>query len=469
MRITDRSHLEPLLAPLAPGPEAPPLDERADFAWLDEEMMKIGSLQHGEMDWAGAEARAARLLGEAGKDLRVLGHLLHCLQHDAAPRRFTLSLELLAGSLAAWWENATPYAGPRCARARPKLFAQFTQRAVKLAGGLRFTQAAQHDEALTALATLHGAAAARELPLGALEELQRLLERLAPGQPADQGGEATPADAGGMAAAAAAPPPAAPEARLEAGNERGNRQALLAMADFLNDQAPGEALGYRLRRHATWGPIQSLPAARDDGRTELAPIAADRVADYREALARGGDAALWRRIETSLALSPYWLEGHRLSAGLAAHLGHPRCAEAIRDEAARFVARLPGLEALRFNDGSPFVDDDTRRWLQPAAAPAMAGGGAGGDPWQAGLEEARERLAEGDLAAALAGLDQGLAAAHSPRDAAYWRLASADLFHEAGLAALATQHYRAVQQSIAGIGLEAWEPALLARLEEALQ
>ncbi|GEK47863.1 type VI secretion system protein TssA [Halomonas pacifica] len=468
MRITDRSHLEPLLAPLATRPEAPPLDELADFAWLDEEMMKIGSLQHGEMDWAGAEARAARLLAEAGKDLRVLGHLLHCLQHDASPRRFTLSLELLAGSLAAWWESAAPYAGPRGARARPKLFAQFTQRAVKLAGGLRFTQAAQHDEALTALAALHDAAAARELPLGALEELQRELQRLAPGQSADQGEAAKPAGAG-TAAPAAAPPPAAPEARLEAGNERGNRQALLAMADFLNDQVPDEALGYRLRRHAVWGSIQSLPAARDDGRTELAPIAADRAADYREALARGGDAALWRRIETSLALSPYWLEGHRLSAGLAERLGHPRCAEAIRDEAARFVARLPGLEALRFNDGSPFVDDDTRRWLQPAAAPAMAGGGAGGDPWQAGLEEARERLAEGDLAAALAGLDQGLAAAQAPRDAAYWRLASADLLHEAGLAALASQHYRAVQQSIAGIGLEAWEPALLARLEEALQ
>lgn len=467
MRITDRSHLETLLAPLAPSPEAPPLDERADFAWLDEEMMKIGSLQHGEMDWAGAEARAARLLAEAGKDLRVLGHLLHCLQHDASPRRFSLSLELLGGSLAAWWESATPYAGPRGARARPKLFAQFTQRAVKLAGGLRFTQAAQHDEALTALAALHDAAAARELPLDALEELQRELQRLAPGQPADQG-EAKPAGAG-TSAPAAAPAPSAPEARLEAGNERGNRQALLAMADFLNDQVPDEALGYRLRRHAVWGPIQSLPVARDEGRTELAPIAADRAADYREALARGGDAALWRRIETSLALSPYWLEGHRLSAGLAERLGHPRCAEAIRDEAARFVARLPGLEALRFNDGSPFVDDDTRRWLQPAAAPAMAGGGAGGDPWQAGLEEARERLAEGDLAAALAGLDQGLAAAQAPRDAAYWRLASADLLHEAGLAALASQHYRAVQQSIAGIGLEAWEPALLVRLEEALQ
>ncbi|MBF8224176.1 type VI secretion system protein TssA [Halomonas sp. 328] len=468
MRITDRTHLEPLLAPLAPAPEAPPLDELADFAWLDEEMMKIGSLQHGEMDWAGAEARAARLLAEAGKDLRVLGHLLHCLQHDASPRRFTLSLELLAGSLAAWWESATPYAGPRGARARPKLFTQFTQRAVKLAGGLRFSQASHHDDALAALAALNDAAAARELPLDALEELQRLLERLAPGQPADQGEAAKPAGAG-TTPPATAPAPAAPEARLESGNERGNRQALLAMADFLNDQVPDEALGYRLRRHAVWSLIQSLPAARDDGRTELAPIAADRAADYREALARGGDTALWRRIETSLALSPYWLEGHRLSAGLAERLGHPRCAEAIRDEAARFVARLPGLEGLRFNDGSPFVDDETRRWLQPAAAPAMAAGGAGGDPWQAGLDEARERLAEGDLAAALAGLDQGLAAAQAPRDAAYWRLASADLLREAGLAALATQHYRAIQQSIAEIGLEAWEPALLARLEEALQ
>ncbi|PMR72036.1 type VI secretion system protein TssA, partial [Halomonas heilongjiangensis] len=54
------------------------------------------------------------------------------------------------------------------------------------------------------------------------------------------------------------------------------------------------------------------------------------------------------------------------------------------------------------------------------------------------------------------------------RETAYWRLASADLLHEAGLAALAAQHYRAVHQSVAGIDLAQWEPGLLSRLEASL-
>ncbi|MGL6250052.1 MAG: type VI secretion system domain-containing protein, partial [Billgrantia desiderata] len=115
------------------------------------------------------------------------------------------------------------------------------------------------------------------------------------------------------------------------------------------------------------------------------------------------------------------------------------------------------------------VDDETRQWLQAMPAGAASGGPeGGGDPWQEGLAEAREKLAAEGLEAALAGLDRGLAKARSPREVAYWRLASADLLRDAGLAALATQHYRAVSESLTGLGLEQWEPALLERLERAV-
>ncbi|EPC00232.1 hypothetical protein L861_06985 [Litchfieldella anticariensis FP35 = DSM 16096] len=481
MQITADAHLAPLLEPLKEEEEGrgvgQPVADSADYAWLDEEMMKIGSLQHGEVDWQGAEARAVRLLSETGKDLKVLGHLLHCLQRSGDGVRFALSLRLLAGSLEQWWHQAYPFQGPRGEKMRPRLFQQFSQRAVKLASALDFKgaddeyQACQASlDALASLAREHG------LPQGELDELRRCLvdarsrdDAPAPAETSSastaetvsDNGSASPTSSGGMAKM--------PELRLEAGNERGNRQTLLKLADFLNEQSPGEVLGYRLRRHATWSGIQVLPATRDGERTELAPVSADRAADYREAVERGGDTALWRRIENSLAVSPYWLEGHRLSATLAKRLGHIRCADSIRDETARFVTRLPGIEALTFNDGTPFVDGETQRWLHSVPASATGGSHIGGDPWQAGLEEARECLAEQGLEVALKILDQGLAAARSPRDSTYWRLASADLLHEAGLEALARQHYRAVHQSVINIDLSQWEPALLARLEASLK
>lgn len=479
MKITDQHHLAPLLAELAPTEAGQPavgrrVDDEPDYAWLDEEMMKVGSLRHAEVDWPGAEKRAVHLLGELGKDLKVLGHLLHCLQQDGDAVRFALSLQLLRGTLNGWWNDAWPFQGSQGARGRNRLFAQFSQRANKLAGTLDFTGAAEAERQACQQAcdALIEAAKTRELSLDDLNELRRTLNNTQPHTPSASSSSDKPAgtqDNDG-ATASVIDTAKAPEVRLESGNERANRQALLKMADFLNDQSLGEPLGYRLRRHAVWHGIHALPGSRDGRRTELAPVSADRAADYRERLARGADSTLWQRIEASLAVGPYWLEGHRLSAEVANALGHPRCAQAIREETARFVARLPGIEALSFNDATPFVDVATGEWLDNALTGSdVAAGDNTGEPWQAGLEEARELLAEQGLQAGLGVLDAGLAQARSPRDHAYWRLASAELLGEAGLAALAQQHYQALYRGLTDIDLAHWEPALLARLEASLK
>ena len=480
MRITAESHLDPLLAPLAANadgaPVGEPLEDSGDYLALDEEMMKIGSLQHAKVEWETAETLAIRMLSERGKDLKVLGHLMHCMQHGGNGVRFALSLRLLARSIAQpWWESAYPFAGKRGDKLRPRLFQQFIQRSVKLAANLDFQNADDEFDACQAsLDELQHQVAEKALPAQTVVELVRQLNAQRPAKnsaPAAQKAPAEPTKAQPNASQDSAPTAPttakAPELRLEAGNERSNRQALLNMAEFLSEQSPGEPLVYRVRRYAVWSSIQALPAAKDNGKTELAPVSADRIAEYREALSRGGDSELWQRIENSLALSPYWLEGHRLSAGLAKQLGYPRCAEAIRDETQRFVERLPGIDSLTFNNGVSFVDDETTRWLHSSAGGSNAAGG--GEAWQAGLEEAREAMGNGDIGAALKVLDHGLSSARSPRESAYWRLASAELLNESGLESLAQQHYRTLHQTVMELALEQWEPALVSRLKAAIK
>lgn len=486
MRITADNHLEPLLAPLPANEQGEEigvaLEDSADYLRLEAEMMKVGSLQHQDVDWDTAETLAVSMLSHKGKDLKVLGHLLHCLQHEGNGVRFALSLRLLAGCLEAWWALAYPFNSARGAKLRPRLFQQFTQRTLKLAAGLDFHNA--EDEFLAcreSLEKLQTLAADKQLPVDSLDELMRLLKEKQPNQSsAAAGSKGADASSGETRRAASASSNEAergdqpggakvPELRLEAGNERANRQSLLKMADFLGEQNPGEPLAYRLRRYAIWSAIQALPAAREGGRTELAPVAADRVADYREALSRGGDEALWQRIEKSVAVSPYWLEGHRLSAELAKRLGMPRCAEAIRDESARFVERLPGLESLTFNDGSPFLDSETQQWLYSGAGTGANDSTGGGEAWHAGLEEARTYMGSEGLGPALQVLDQGLASARSLRESTYWRLASADLLKEAGLETLAQQHYSTLHQTVNELDLEQWEPALVSRLQASLR
>lgn len=477
MRITTRHQLAPLLAGFAGDTDRLAVgrcvDDEPDYLWLDEQMMKVGSLRHAHVDWPGAEARSIRLLSENGKDLKVLGHLLHCLQQDADAVRFALSLQLLSGALHGWWSDAWPFSGSRGAHARSRLFAQVSQRADSLASALDFSGGAEAERQACreACGAAIDAARAHDLPIGHLEELRRTLDKTLPHESAISRSSDMPIDVpdDGSATASVIDTAKVPEVRLESGNERGNRQALLKMADFLNDRSPGDPLGYRLRRHAIWHGIHALPGSRDDRRTELAPVSADRIADYREGLAHGADPALWRRIETSLAVGPYWLEGHRLSAEAANALGNTRCAQAIREETACFVARLPGIEMLSFNDGTPFIDTATHAWLDSAPGGGASPNGGTGEPWQAGLEEAREILAEQDLQAALAILDAGLTQARSPRDHAYWRLVSAELLSEAGLGALARHHYQALYHGLADIDLAHWEPALLARLEASLK
>ncbi|MGO2581621.1 MAG: type VI secretion system domain-containing protein, partial [Halomonas sp.] len=123
-----------------------------------------------------------------------------------------------------------------------------------------------------------------------------------------------------------------------------------------------------------------------------------------------------------------------------------------------------------FNNGAAFVDDETQRWLHSSGMPGSGGASSGGnDTWQAGLEEAREEMESGDMGAALKVLDQGLSAARSPRESAYWRLASADLLHETGLESLAQQHYRTLHQTITELAMEQWEPSLVSRLHAAVK
>lgn len=473
-RITLQTQLDSVLALFGEAPGiGQRIDELADYAWLDEEMMKVGSLRHGEVDWAEAETCALRLLSEEGKDLKVLGHLLHCLQQDGDAVRFALSLQLLDGVLSTWWLNAWPFSGPRGAHARQRLFVQFAQRSAKLGATLDFGGGgdSERDACQAACTQLIATAQQQELPVDALGPLQRTLAEadIAPAIAQETAPTpATRATNNGAETSKDDRNAKVPDVHLESGNERANRQALLKMAEFLNAQSPSEPLGYRLRRHAIWHAIHTLPGTRDGQRTELAPVSADRTAEYRERLARDADPALWHRIEASLAVSPYWLEGHRLSAEAASALKHHACAEAIREEAAGFVERLPGLTTLTFNDGTPFVDATTREWLVGTTSRTDPIASGQGDPWQAGLETARERLAEEGLQAALTILDAGLAEARSPRDRAYWRLANAELLSEAGLTALAQQHYQALQQALADIDLAHWEPALLARLEASL-
>lgn len=453
------------------------LAEDSTLDFLEDEIMKVGSLAHNDIDWPKVESEALKLLADRSKDIKVLGFLMLSLQRGGDGERFALSLYLLHRVVDGWWESAWPYPGAKGQRARKMLFTQMLQRALKAVESQSFDASVGDGRqfCLDLIDKLDAQARDRDWPEDALFDLKRAVEKLpepdqAPVVKARSETVSTPERDYQTSSAPAGSSNASTAARslgnltLDPDNERATRQSLLKVAQHLTDMEPDDTLGYRMRRYAIWQSITSLPPTRDGERTDLAAVSSDRVAEYKEALEKTPDPELWQRIEQSLSVSPFWLDGHWLSARAATALGNTDCAEAIREALKGFVERLPQLAELTFNDGTPFLSDDAADWLHTAPA-AGKGAGGGANPWEQAFDSALELARQDKLASAMDLLEQGLADAREPRERFYWRLASVRLLKETGLNALAAEQIQDLQKQVQGRVLDDWEPDLIKQLE----
>lgn len=471
--VEQHPYVEQVLSPLAgESPQGSKLEEDPTLEFLDNEIMKMGSLAHGDIDWGKVEQEALRLLADITKDLKVLGFLLLALQRGGSGERFALSIHLLCEVMQGWWQDAWPYPGAKGARPRRMLFGQMMQRAGAEVTRLSFDSGLGDGRqfCLDQLDRLLALAEDESLPTEAVTDLRHAVNNLPEvGQVREESAPAAkpteaPAQRSTTTTSSSASSGGLGHLTLDPKDERATRQSLLRVADLLTDLDPGSPLGYQIRRFAIWHSITTTPPARKGGRSDLAAVSSDRVSDYRESLGRGADMTLWGRIEQSLSVSPFWLEGHYLSAQAAEQTGHPKCAEAIRTALKDFVERLPALADMTFSDGSPFLPKPVREWLL-TSSPGGAGKQARGADWQKAYETAQDVLKQDGLAPAMKLLEDGLAKAKEPRAQFYWRLMSAELLRDSGLKTLAKQQVGDLRDQTVGRTLEDWEPSLVAHLE----
>ncbi len=81
--------------------------------FVDSQMMKVGSLSHGEVQWEEVENSVISLLSTKTKDIKLLTVLMQCLQHKATPERFTLSIGVLVDFISHFWFECQPIPGER--------------------------------------------------------------------------------------------------------------------------------------------------------------------------------------------------------------------------------------------------------------------------------------------------------------------------------------------------------------------
>ncbi|MEH4989260.1 type VI secretion system protein TssA [Enterobacter asburiae] len=438
---------------------------------VETELVKLGSLAHSEVDLQAVMRDCLMLLESRTKDMRVLVQLVRCLQYPATASSWEVALVLLDDWLSAFWRRAWPLSPGQKQRLMVQMVRRFEGAQARLceqatAPELDNVQLLLQGlvQTWTALSPDHGdlfdgllTALQRAGQLRQEHPLQETSPSTTPPEPSAPAATVTPT------AVESAPRTVYAVPQMDTSDERTWQQTLLKVAGHLVEQQPGTAMGYRLRRHALWNTITSAPVISRENRTPLAAVSPDRVSEYESSLARA-ELSLWGQIEQSLTLSPYWFDGHWLSAQVAVQLGYADVAEAIAGELRAFLARLPVLATLAFSDGTPFLSPRCQAWLGSAQAVQTSA------ETTTDLTGAlRTCCEEKGLNAALALLDARLQAQSEPRERFYSGLMLAELLEAEGMSQLAMTHYQQLHREAQRLALAQWEPGLVARLERRVQ
>ena len=256
--------------------------------------------------------------------------------------------------------------------------------------------------------------------------------------------------------------------------ERVMRAALQAMrrvADYHYDQDLSNPRSYRWRRIAGWAMILALPPATK-GLTGIdAPV---NCAAFRDELtglkSRQNWQALLRTAEERFHGALLWLDLNRFVSDALAGLGdqYQMAHEAVCQETAFFVYRVPGIETMSFSDGTSFCDGETRQWLNTirpgggvsAVESVLTAGPEDGGHMAETIKKAQEMAKQKKVREAIVMLQQGLRASYSKREQMLWRLGLTQVLVNAGQTQLAFPHLESLIQDIDTYRLEEWDPDL---------
>lgn len=437
-----------------------PLDEKTisqpvsetneDWEYIDSEMVKIGTISHNQLDIKAIQQRALHLL-ETTKDMRVITHLLRTLQHSGDSDELFLAYLLFRRYVELFWLTAYP---------DMRLKVRLTQQILKrFSGNARsFGQNAteiQKQYVINALLSLSKCWQDKYSTLA--EEANSLSQQLSNITTNTAETESTAIDPATTQVKTAAVPFLSPalDITIDNSNERNWKNSLIKMAELLFEQFPERDIAYRLRRTAIWLTVDGILIADNEGITQLSiPVSTDRLSEYLAAVPHA-TIALLKQVEHSLTLSPYWFEGHLLSANIATKLGFNNVAKAIKEEVRYVLERIPSLKTFKFSDNSFFVNDAVIKWLEQKeniTATSLSTQNQNDIIWQC--------FNDNGLEAALQMLDK--LPKQEKRHHFYHQLLEVQLLEKAGLTTLAKQQRNNILSAIKPLSVNEWEPSFFA-------
>ena len=469
--LIDNPWKEQILSPIQSEID---IDEDLEWLELDSDMVKLGSLEHQTLNISHLRHLAAQLLSTKSKDLRILAHFLRTLQHSGKVTELLIGLASFADYVENYWETSPPSQKIRKERLTQQIFKRFENMASYFSQDSSRLEKDQAKQQFARLIEFWK----DNVKLKA--ELEQLLQRYTftdkqihqNDNVSDSSGDEKPnsgrkiitesehstSDLRNISSEKEVIKPIVEPVSIDTSNDRAWKNTLLKVADYLIERDFSNPIGYQLRRFAIWSLITVAPLAEND-RTQLAAVSQDRINDYKILIEKALSSDVWKEIEYSLTLAPYWIEGLYLSAKVAERMSCPQVAKAIKESVLSFIERLPELKQLKFNDGTPFISDECSSWLYD-----------NNEINQALVSDIQLNEQIGDYYK-----EQGILntlkfindqSYTDLRSQIYAQLSSIELLEKEGLHNLAKQQYFTLEQAISPIMVKDWEPSLFTLLHD---
>ncbi|NYH21113.1 type VI secretion system protein VasJ [Paraburkholderia bryophila] len=459
--------LQPIAGGGVVGVGRDPGYEDAFFALKDEVNRLSG------IDDALIVATCEQLLKEVGKDLRLAGYYAFARLRQDGPAGFADGLDLAAALIDRFGDALLP-ARPEAKKAALEWLAM-TRIIDPLMSHSEFAPA-DFERAIAALNLL--ITATNQWNETARPNLQALMVRFERNDTPGPNLEAGNGTASGGTQTARSTQAA--RTALTTGSVSSTRELLdqaRAMAVYLRDQENGYLPSARLVRGVRWDTLHEPPPADVEARTRLVPPRAELRQQMKLLVLQRQWHELLERVEGAFmeGANHLWLDLQYFQHVALDHIGAPynTWRELLRADVALFLDRLPGIERLAFNDGTPFADDTAREWIARHAVVRDLEAGEAiaplpvtahqhldvADNWPEIETQARELSTNQTLEAAFVWLES-LPGVMTERRRYLQRVVMARLADHAGRAEIAMSLLSELDAAVQSLKLIHWEPAL---------
>jgi type VI secretion system protein VasJ len=142
------------------------------------------------------------------------------------------------------------------------------------------------------------------------------------------------------------------------------QDGLRKLANYHGQVKASDPKRFRFSRSALWDGLDKLPPVTDN-KSQLPAPATDKIKKVKDLFDSGDFIEAINLAEKSAEKMPYWFEGNRYIAMSLDALGaeYGKAKSALESEICKFTSRLPKILDLKYANGIPFADDQTKAWL----------------------------------------------------------------------------------------------------------